>query len=91
MSDSEEKMDPYATQRCLNHIYMNWQMLQYWYSCITEEGKEDITNYFNNGVVDNLGQALFGVDCNYEDLKDLIKSFEEKEQWHFIKFWRETE
>ena len=38
-----------------------------------------------------MGEALFGLEANYGDFRDFVNSFEEKEQWRFIRFWRETE
>ena len=80
-----------ATPRMLNYIYFNWKMLQEWYSQQSDEGKNDIINHFNDGIVDDLGEALFGSECNYGDFCDFINQFSEKDQWRFIKFWRETE
>ena len=58
---------------------------------ISGDEKDEIIWHFNEGLVDNLGEALFGIDSNYGDFRDFINLMDEPDQFKFIRFWRKTE
>ena len=61
----------------------NWSQLQDNYLNQTETEKEDMLEYFNNAI-ENLGDTLFGEDCDVEAFKDFVTGLEKGQQAKFM-------
>ena len=72
-----------AAKEMLELMVENWDQLQEKFNSQNENEKSEMLEHFNQ-TIDNLGDTLFGDDCNTEDFTSFIDGLEDEEEKKFM-------
>ena len=67
----------------------NWQQFRDKYNALAQEEQDEMLEHFE-GIMDNLGDILFGEDSNDEDVKRFVLSQSDDKQDAFAKAVEES-
>ena len=72
-----------AAKEMLELMTENWDQLQDKFNSQNENEKSEMLDHFNQ-TIENLGDTLFGDDCNIEDFTSFVDGLEDEEEKKFM-------